>query len=63
MEELGRVSQKGTVGLSDAWVPWKKALECQDLEATSPLSILISGGSWDGTWAREGERMGRELEK
>lgn len=35
----------------------------RDLEATFPLSILISGESWDGTQAREGRGMGQELEK
>lgn len=63
VEELGGVSQERVVGLSDAWVLRKRALECWELEATFPLSILISGGSWDGTQAKEAGGMGRELEK
>lgn len=51
------------MGLSDAWVLRKRALECWELEATFPLSIWISGGSWDGTQAKEAGGMGRELEK
>lgn len=53
VEESGGVSEEGILGLSDAWVLRKRALECRNLEATFPLNILISGGS--GTEPRLGK--------
>lgn len=63
MKELGGVSEEGVLGLSDAWVLRKRALECRDLQATFPLSILIAEGWWDGTQTRGegGIRRGLEM--
>lgn len=50
------------MGLSDAWVLWKKALECWDPKGSFRLGIKVSGESWDQTEARGGVmRRGLEM--